>query len=181
MRETVNFLHIKNMATITFITGGQRSGKSRYAQQLAEKKSLHPIYLATARVWDEDFKQRIERHQSDRNKTWQTIEEEKSISKLKLEGKTVLLDCITLWLTNIFHDNCYEVEKSLQEAKQEWDIFITQNMELIVVSNELGMSIHAENEISRKFTDLQGWMNQYIAAKADYVFLMISGIQLHIK
>ena len=169
------------MATITFITGGQRSGKSRYAQQLAEKKSLNPIYLATARVWDEDFKQRIERHQADRNKIWQTIEEEKSISKLKLEGKIVLLDCITLWLTNIFHDNCYEVEKSLQEAKQEWDTFIAQNMELIVVSNELGMSIHAENEISRKFTDLQGWMNQYIAAKANNVFIMISGIQLQIK
>lgn len=168
-------------AQITFITGGQRSGKSSHAQTLAESKSDAPIYLATSRIWDEDFKKRVQRHQSDRGEHWTTIEEEKQLSKLQLEGKTVLLDCITLWLTNIFYDNGNDVEKALDEAKAEWDRLIEQKMELIVVSNELGMSIHAENDIARKFTDLQGWMNQYIAKKANRVVLMVSGIPVAIK
>lgn len=168
-------------ANITFITGGQRSGKSSYAQQLAELQSSSPIYLATSRIWDNDFKKRVERHQSDRGEQWTTIEEEKHLSKQNLEGKTVLLDCITLWLTNIFYDNNNDIEKSLTEAKTEWNKFVQQEMNLIVVSNELGMSIHAENEIARKFTDLQGWINQHIAQTAQQVFLMISGIPVKIK
>lgn len=168
-------------AQITFITGGQRSGKSSYAQQLAEKASHTPIYLATSRIWDEDFKQRILRHQSDRGEQWTTIEEEKKLSKLKLSNNTVLLDCITLWLTNIFYDNNNDIEKSLNEAKAEWDAFIQQNVNLIVVSNELGMGVHPENEIARKFADLQGWMNQYIAKTANTIILMVSGIPLEIK
>jgi len=93
------------MAQITFITGGQRSGKSSYAQQLAEKKSEHSVYLATARIWDDDFNERVKRHQSDRGKQWKTIEEEIEISKHDLSEKTVLMDCVTLWLTNIFYEN----------------------------------------------------------------------------
>ncbi|MBN1768911.1 MAG: bifunctional adenosylcobinamide kinase/adenosylcobinamide-phosphate guanylyltransferase [Prolixibacteraceae bacterium] len=165
---------------ITFITGGQRSGKSSHAQQLAEEQSSEPIYLATSRIWDEDFRQRIERHQNDRGNQWTTIEEEKQLSKLRFEGQTVLLDCITLWLTNIYYDNNNDVEKSLQEAKTEWDAFIAQDFKLIVVSNELGMGVHPENEIARKFTDLQGCMNQYIAKKANEVVLMVSGIPVKI-
>jgi adenosylcobinamide kinase/adenosylcobinamide-phosphate guanylyltransferase len=169
------------MATqITFITGGQRSGKSSYAQKLAEEQSTQPIYLATSRIWDEDFRKRVERHQNDRGKHWTTIEEEKHLSKHNFADKTVLLDCITLWLINIFYDNNNHVEKSLQEAKNEWDVFIKQDFNLIVVSNELGMGVHPENEIARKFADLQGWMNQYIAKKADEVILMVSGIPLEI-
>jgi adenosylcobinamide kinase/adenosylcobinamide-phosphate guanylyltransferase len=169
------------MATITFITGGQRSGKSRYAQQLAEAKSSNPIYLATSRVWDEDFKKRIERHQADRGEQWQTIEEEKHISTLKFEGKTVLLDCITLWLTNLFYDNNNKIDLTLELAIKEWNAFIQQDFDLIVVSNEIGMGVHAENEIARKFADLQGWMNQHIAKSANKVFLMVSGIPLKVK
>ena len=168
-------------ARILFITGGQRSGKSRYAQQLAESFTGHPVYLATSRVWDDDFRTRIQRHQNDRGDKWQTIEEEKRLGKLKFEGKVVLLDCITLWLTNIFHDNQYQIAVSLEEAKREWQQFINQDFTLIVVSNELGMGVHAENEASRKFTDLQGWMNQHIAALADEVYLMVSGIPVKIK
>ncbi|MGL4328206.1 MAG: bifunctional adenosylcobinamide kinase/adenosylcobinamide-phosphate guanylyltransferase, partial [Tannerellaceae bacterium] len=93
------------MKEIIFVTGGQRSGKSRYAQSLAESMSDKPVYLATARRWDEDFENRIRRHQADRGEQWETIEKDKEISSLDLSGKTVLLDCITLWLTNIFHDN----------------------------------------------------------------------------
>ena len=169
------------MAEITFITGGQRSGKSSFAQHLAEEKSQSPIYLATARIWDDDFKSRVERHQSDRGENWQTIEEEFQLSKHDFSGKTVLLDCVTLWLTNIFYDSKNDVDKSLEIAKNEWGEFIQQNFTLIVVSNELGMGVHSINEIARKFADLQGWINQYIAQSADNVHLMVSGIPVKIK
>ena len=169
------------MNDITLITGGQRSGKSSFARKLAEEKSDNPIYLATARIWDEDFKKRIERHKADRGDMWQTLEENKHISKHNLKNKTVLMDCVTLWLNNFFFDNNFDVEKSLAEAKTEWNRFVKQDFNLIVVSNELGMGIHSENETSRKFADLQGWMNQHIASQADRVFLMISGIPTKIK
>lgn len=169
------------MADIVFITGGQRSGKSSFAKQLAENKSENPVFLATAKVWDDDFEQRIKRHQNDRGKQWTTIEEEIELSKHSLEGKTVLLDCVTLWLTNIFYKNQSNIEKSLVQAKTEWEKFTAQNITLFVVSNELGMGVHPENEIARKFADLQGWMNQFIAERANRVYLMVSGIPLHVK
>lgn len=168
------------MTKITFITGGARSGKSRFAQQLAEKSSGSLVYIATARVWDDDFQKRIRRHQSDRGQNWQTIEEQVFISRHNLAGKTVVLDCVTLWLTNIFFEN-NDIETSLEFAKGEWSRFIQADFTLYAVSNELGMGVHPENEIARKFADLQGWMNQYVAQKADDVYLMVSGIPLKIK
>jgi adenosylcobinamide kinase/adenosylcobinamide-phosphate guanylyltransferase len=86
----------KTSATITLITGGQRSGKSRFALKLAAEFSVNPVYLATARKWDEEFEERIERHRSDRGDHWRTIEEEKYISRFDLKGETVVLDCVTL-------------------------------------------------------------------------------------
>lgn len=169
------------MATITLITGGARSGKSSFAQKLAEQKSDKPVYLATARIWDEDFADRVKRHQADRDERWQTVEEEKELSKHDFSGKVVMLDCITLWLTNFFHDHEYRLEEALEAAKAEWTRFTAQDMDLIVVSNELGMGVHPGNEAARKFADLQGWMNQFIAQQADTVFLMVSGIEVKIK
>ncbi len=169
------------MSHIIFITGGARSGKSRFAQELAEQYSEHPVYLATARVWDDDFRKRIERHQSDRGPHWINIEEEKQLAQTPVDGKTVLLDCITLWLTNIFFDNGFDMEESLVEAKAEWGRFTAKEMDLIVVSNELGMGVHPVEESARKFADLQGWINQHIASMADEVYLMVSGIPLQIK
>lgn len=169
------------MANITLLTGGQRSGKSSYAQTQAEEASTNPIYIATARIWDKEFEKRIIRHQKDRGAQWTNIEEEKSISRHNLTGRTVLLDCITLWLTNIFCDNCSDVDLSLEEAKKEWDKFTSDNFDLYVVTNEIGMGVIPESYAGRKFADLQGWMNQYIASKADRVVLMVSGIPVTIK
>ncbi|MCK9618160.1 MAG: bifunctional adenosylcobinamide kinase/adenosylcobinamide-phosphate guanylyltransferase [Lentimicrobiaceae bacterium] len=169
------------MAQITFITGGTRSGKSSFAQKMAEAGSKNPVYLATARVWDENFRRRIKRHQNDRGPHWVNIEQEKVLSACDVEGQTVLLDCITLWLTNIFFDNQFDADRSLEEAKSEWDRFVQKEMNLIVVSNELGMGVHPVEESARKFADLQGWMNQYIAQQSGEVFLMISGIPVKIK
>lgn len=169
------------MAEIILITGGQRSGKSSFAQQFAELRSTRPVYLATAKIWDDDFSNRVERHKKDRGDHWQTIEEQVNISSHNLNGKVVLLDCVTLWLTNIFVKNNYQVEESLAEAKSEWGKFIQQDFTLVVVSNELGMGVHPENESARKFADLQGWMNQHIAKTANEVVLMVSGIPMTIK
>lgn len=166
---------------LVFITGGARSGKSSYAQELALQLSNDPVYLATARHWDDDFEKRIQRHQAERDERWTSIEEEKHISSLPLSGKVVVMDCVTLWLTNFFTDNKYDIDTSLQQGKQEIDKLNTTDNTFIIISNELGMGMHAETEIGRKFTDLQGWMNQYIAQKAEKVIFMVSGIPVAIK
>lgn len=166
---------------IYYITGGERSGKSSYAQQLAESLSENPYYLATSRVWDSDFKKRVDRHISDRDKRWTTIEEEKAISSVIVEKSTVVIDCVTLWLTNIYTDNKYDVDKSLKEAKKEIDILKTINATIIIISNEIGMGVHASTEMARKFTELQGWTNQYIAKKSDEATFMVSGLPLKLK
>ncbi len=166
---------------IYLITGGERSGKSRYGQQLVLELSDKPIYIATARKWDEDFKKRIARHQSERDERWTSIEEEKQLSKIDFKNKVVVIDCVTLWLTNFYIDTKYNVEESLKQAKEEFEKTAKVDGTLIIISNEIGMGVHAGTEIGRKFVELQGWMNQYIAAKADKVILMVSGISVTIK
>ncbi|QZT37981.1 bifunctional adenosylcobinamide kinase/adenosylcobinamide-phosphate guanylyltransferase [Halosquirtibacter xylanolyticus] len=169
------------MATVHFITGGQRSGKSSYAQELALSLCSNPVYLATSRIWDEGHRDRILRHQRDRGSEWTNIEEEKELSKHDLTGRVVLVDCVTLWLTNFFFDLKSDVDASLEAAQLEFDRFIDQDATLIIVSNEIGLGGHPTNEIQMKFTDLQGWMNQYIAKKSDQVTMMVSGIPMKVK
>lgn len=166
---------------IVLITGGQRSGKSSYAQKLALQLSEHPVYLATSRVWDDEYRKRIKRHQDERGPQWTNIEEEKELSKHSLANRTIVIDCLTLWATNFFFDNDSDVEKSLQELKAEFNRFTEQAATFIFVTNEIGMGGVSENTIQRRFTDLQGWMNQYIASKADEVVLLVSGIALKVK
>ncbi|MEZ0183919.1 MULTISPECIES: bifunctional adenosylcobinamide kinase/adenosylcobinamide-phosphate guanylyltransferase [Flavobacterium] len=167
---------------IYLITGGERSGKSGYAQSLALQLTNNPIYVATARKWDSDFQNRIDRHQKDRDERWTNIEEEKYLSKIDFSGKVALIDCVTLWLTNFFVDHKNDVNLSLEEAKKEFLLLAEQkNTSLIIVTNEIGMGVHASTEIGRKFTELQGWMNQFLASKADEVVLMVSGIPVKIK
>ncbi|WKL45755.1 bifunctional adenosylcobinamide kinase/adenosylcobinamide-phosphate guanylyltransferase [Flavobacterium pectinovorum] len=167
---------------IYLITGGERSGKSTYAQNLALQLSQSPIYVATARKWDVDFQNRIDRHQQERDERWTNIEKEKHISEIDFSGKVALIDCVTLWLTNFFVDTNYDVNLSLEEAKKEFlSIASQENTIFIIVTNEIGMGVHAETHIGRKFTELQGWMNQFLASKADEVILMVSGIPVRIK
>jgi adenosylcobinamide kinase/adenosylcobinamide-phosphate guanylyltransferase len=169
------------MFKLIFITGGERSGKSAFAQKLALSLSASPVYLATAKVWDSDFANRIERHKNERNKQWTTIEEEINISRHDLDGKVVVVDCITLWLTNIFAEQNYDCDKSVAKAQNEWQQLTNKDFTLIAVTNEIGMSLHAETESGRKFVELQGIINQYIAKKANEVYLMVSGISVKIK
>ena len=166
---------------IVLITGGQRSGKSGYAQKLDLSLSTTPVYLATSRVWDEEFRQRVLRHQADRGPEWTNIEEEKYLSHHNLNGRVVVIDCVTLWGTNFFFDNDSNVEKSLTELKEEFNRLTQQEAYLIFVTNEIGLGGVSPDPVQRKFTDLQGWLNQHIASRADEVVLMVSGIPMKIK
>ena len=140
-----------------------------------------PVYLATARIWDEEFHQRVIRHQERRGPEWTNIEEQKELSRHRLEGRIVLIDCITLWCTNFFFDLHSDTDRALAAVKAEFDCFTAQDATFIFVTNEIGMGGTSENELQRKFTDMQGWMNQYVAARADEVILMVSGIPLTVK
>ncbi len=164
-----------------FITGGERSGKSRYAQKLALELTDKPMYIATSRIWDKDFEKRVQRHKDERDERWTNIEEEKNLSKIALKGKVAVVDCVTLWLTNFYTDTKYNLQEALELAKEEFNKLAVIDTTLIIISNEIGMGVHAETEIGRKFVELQGWINQHIAAKADKVYFMVSGIPVTIK
>ena len=168
------------MSRVILITGGQRSGKSRQAEQLALGLSDQPVYVATAHVWDEEFRERVRRHQQRRGPQWTNIEEERYLSRHDLTGRVVVVDCVTLWLTNFFFDNS-DVDQTLAAAKAEFDRLTQQDATLIFVTNEIGSGGVSDNAVQRRFTDLEGWMNQYIAARADEVILMVSGIAVKIK
>ena len=169
------------MKKIILITGGQRSGKSSKAEEMALSLSANPVYVATAHIWDDEFRERVKKHQERRGPQWTNIEEEIHLSKHDLSGRVVVIDCVTLWLTNFFFQLESDVNKSLKAAKAEFDAFTQHDATYIFVTNEIGSGGTSENVIQRRFTDLQGWMNQYIASKADEVILMVSGIAVKVK
>lgn len=168
------------MSKIILITGGQRSGKSSQAERLALSLSDNPAYVATAHVWDDEFRERVRRHQERRGPQWTNIEEEKYLSRHDLTGRVAVIDCVTLWLTNFFFEN-QDVDATLQAVKEEFDRFTAQDATFIIVTNEIGSGGVSVDAVQRRFTDLQGWMNQYIASRADEVILMVAGIPLRVK
>lgn len=169
------------MTTIHLITGGERSGKSAYAEAEALGLSPQPVYIATARIWDEEFAERVRRHQERRGPEWTNIEEEKALSRHELSGRTVLIDCVTLWATNFFFDLEQDIDRALQEMKAELERLFAQDAHFILVTNEIGLGGVPMDPVQRRFTDLQGWINQYIAARADRVTLMVCGIPVPVK
>lgn len=168
------------MKKVILITGGARSGKSRYAEELALSLSKSPVYIATAHVWDEEFRERVKKHQERRGPEWTNIEEEMLLSRHDLTGRVAVIDCVTLWCTNYFFQ-MHEVDTALEALKAEFDKFTAKDATYIFVTNEIGMGGVSDNAVQRKFTDLQGWINQYVASKADEVILMVSGIPVKVK
>lgn len=166
---------------IIFITGGVRSGKSEFAQKMALSLSVNPVYVATAKIWDEDFKERVFRHQQQRGAEWLNIEAHTLLHKLPLENKTVVIDCVTLWLTNLFIDDIVDIDRCLKIFKKEINLLEKIEATFIIISNEIGMGLHADTSVGRKFADLQGLANQYVAAKAKQVIFMVSGLPLYLK
>ena len=164
------------MSKIIMITGGQRSGKSSYAELLALRLSDRPVYIA----------ERVARHQARRGPQWTNIEEERHLSRHDLTGRVVLVDCVTLWCTNFLLGACKgdelpDIGQVLDDVKTEFDKLVAQNATFIFVTNEIGSGGVSSNALQRRFTDLQGWMNQYVASHADTVILMVSGIPVTIK
>lgn len=190
------------MKKLILITGGERSGKSRYAESLALSLSPNPVYLATARIWDEEFRQRVIKHQRRRGPQWTNIEEQKYLSRHQLMGRVVVVDCLTLWATNFFFD-CSSatdtnqttlpqehpseeeqsdvVEQALQQLEKEFTRLTQQDAIFIFVTNEIGSGGTHTNVVQRQFTDLLGRLNQFAAQAADEVILMVSGINVKIK
>lgn len=175
------------MKRIFLITGGQRSGKSAYAERLALSLAKHPVYVATAHVWDEEFRRRVEAHQQRRGPQWVNIEEEQWLGDHDINGCVAVIDCLTLWCTNFFfHPDRNDAEQptideALSAVKAEFDRFTSQDATFIFVTNEIGCGGVSDNAVQRRFTDLLGWMNQYVASQADTVVLMVSGIPVTIK
>ena len=177
------------MKRIIAITGGQRSGKSQFAERLALTLSDHPVYMATAHVWDDEFAERVRRHQQRRGPEWTNIEEELHLSSHDVSGRVVLIDCCTLWATNYFSKfareeggtGCCDVDAVLEEMRGEFDRFTAQEATFLFVTNEIGLGGTNANDLQRRFTDLLGWFNQYLAARADEVYFMACGIPVKIK
>ena len=168
------------MKKIILITGGERSGKSSYAERLAHELSTSPVYMATAKIWDEEFRSRVERPQQNRGPGWTNIEEEKELRRHDITGRVAVIDCVTLWCTNYFVEQP-EVSLALEALKQEFDRFTAQDATFIFVTNEIGMGGVSIAPVQRRFTDLQGWVNQYVGDRADEVVLMVSGIAMRVK
>ncbi len=166
---------------VTFILGGARSGKSSRAQALAEAAGSKRCYIATAQAFDDEMKGRIAAHQEARGEGWSTLEAPlelaDAIAAAGASCNVILIDCLTLWLSNLMHHerNIVEETARLAEALKACPVPV------IVVSNEVGLSIVPENPLARAFRDAQGRLNQDIAAAADSVELVAAGLPLRLK
>ena len=166
------------------ITGGCRSGKSRFALDYANRHFSKKLYLATCEALDEEMAQRIEHHKKMRGPEWQTVEEPVEIVKIikQFENKAdvILLDCITLWLSNLLTRQ--KGDSVIMDEVSRLIVTLEQTPpSLIIVSNEVGMGIVPADQLSRRFRDLSGTTNQNIAEVVNTVILMVSGIPIFLK
>lgn len=166
-------------ARLTLVLGGARSGKSRYAESLVTTLPAPWIYVATAEARDAEMAERIAAHQARRGAGWRTLETPRDVvGALTAHGTTPLLvDCLTLWLANALlasADVDAEIER-LEAALEQ------ASAPLVLVANEVGFGIVPDNALGRRFRDLQGLLNQRIAARADRVVLVVAGLPLTIK
>ena len=165
---------------IIFITGGARSGKSFYALKLASSFAKK-TYIATAEVTDEEMKFRIEKHKKERDQSYETIEEPVFLAgaiRSKKESEIVIVDCLTLWLSNLFLRKKKEREGQIEEYLS---VLPEVPGTIIIISNELGMGVVPENKLAREFRDEMGLLNQKTARLAHEVYLMASGIPIKTK
>lgn len=164
------------------VTGGQRSGKSAFAEKLALRLSCRPTYLATAKVLDEEMAHRVAIHKERRKDHWRNIESPLYVDKITFsDNEVVLIDCLTLWATNWFFEKkeCAESASVALKGQIEW--LLEKNATFIIVTNEIGLGGVNPNQMQRKFADLQGGINQYVASIAEEAYLIISGLPVKIK
>lgn len=166
---------------ITLVLGGARSGKSAYAERLVENSGLKPVYLATGRALDGEMRDRIASHRQRRGDIWQTIEEPFDLTGvlegLSGNGQAVLVDCLTLWLTNLMLD-----ERDIDgETGRLCRGLNTYKGTVVLVSNEVGLGIVPENDMARAFRDHAGRLHQQIASLAETVWFVAAGLPLKMK
>ena len=173
------------MSKVTLVTGGARSGKSRFAERLAEGFDPLRGYLATGQPGDAEMAERIARHRGRRGGEWHTVEEPLEVTEalLRNDGRfsVVLLDCVTLWLSNMLFGCGGGAGEALSRVAGFTESFESLKTPLVIVTNEVGMGIVPEHPLARSFRDLAGEANEMIAAKADEVYVTISGLPLKLK
>lgn len=185
------------MRKIILVTGGARSGKSTFAEEAVKKLGDKVLYIATAIPFDDEMKLRIKKHQEQRPSYWETLEAYKDFDeklKSKLEEKTVvMLDCITVMITNLMFEKCLDWDKiSVDEIDKLEEYIKTEigkllgvideaQIPFVLVTNEIGMGIVPEYASTRAFRDIAGRVNQMLAKVADEVYLCVSGIPVKIK
>jgi adenosylcobinamide kinase / adenosylcobinamide-phosphate guanylyltransferase len=175
------------MMSTTLILGGARSGKSAYAEKLAAESKLAVSYIATAQVYDDEFKSRIAHHQARRPESWGLIEEPHYLAKTLIANATtdrcMIVDCLTLWLAQWICPDCNPPKDSSWEQEREHLLTTLGTLpgKIILVSNEVGMGIVPLGAINRQFQDEQGRLNQAIARVAGEVMFVAAGLPLKLK
>lgn len=173
--------------SIHLILGGARSGKSAYAENLATAIDLPVTYIATAQVYDDEFKTRVAHHQARRPKHWELIEAPfklaETIQKTDEEEKVLIVDCLTLWLAQCICPECIKPKNISWELEREALLLLLPKHKghIIFVSNEVGMGIVPLGEINRQFQDEQGRLNQAIAKLAHHVSFIAAGLPIKLK
>ncbi|MFH1421582.1 MAG: bifunctional adenosylcobinamide kinase/adenosylcobinamide-phosphate guanylyltransferase [Planctomycetota bacterium] len=172
------------MGKFIFLTGGVRSGKSRFAVNMAKKISGDVTFIATCIPKDKEMKVRVEKHKKDRPAAWKTVEEEKDIASVlqSLGGKdaVAIVDCLTLLISNLLISGSSERE-IINKIKEIVEATKQSTHTVIIVSNEVGCGIVPDSELGRKFRDITGSANQLVAAGASEVYFTVSGIPIKIK
>ncbi len=170
------------MGKLIFVTGGARSGKSVFAQKLANNLSKKVTYIATAQARDKEMELRIKIHRKNRPSHWKTVEREKNItevlSRIAEKSEVILLDCLTLLISNLLLSG---EKKILKEIRRLVDEAKRAKATVLIVSNEVGMGIVPDNRLARRFRDMAGRANQIVAQAADEVYLVVSGMSMKIK
>jgi adenosylcobinamide kinase/adenosylcobinamide-phosphate guanylyltransferase len=165
----------------TLVLGGARSGKSAFAEQLVRGSALKPIYLATATAGDDEMQARISHHRSRRGEGWTTIEEPleltPTLTRESAKDCVVLVDCLTLWLSNIMHAG-----RDAETETQRLADWLAQSAHpIVLVSNEIGLGLVPETPLGRRFRDAQGRLNQAVAAAVPNVVFVAAGLPLRLK
>jgi len=177
------------MTHITLITGGARSGKSRFAEELVKRHGKSLCYLATAQALDDEMHERIERHRNRRGVAWETIEEPLMVPQTlaRIDGvyNAVLLDCVTLWLSNLLlsydETDASTEEQVLHHVHRLAATLRGMSTPVVLVTNEVGQGIVPDNQLARIYRDIAGQANQILAATSENVYVAISGIPLKLK
>lgn len=172
------------MGKITFILGGARSGKSKYARDLAGNLGGKVAFIATCQPKDTEMKRRINIHKNLRPSHWKTFEESldlnSTLKRISSKFDTIIIDCLTLLLSNLILKGIKETEIKARFRKL-LSILTKTKAQIIIVSNEVGLGIVPQNKLARDFRDIAGRINQMIATKSDEIYFLISGIPWRIK